>query len=173
MLCFFPLDLSRFDSQRHGLNLLTFQGLSSNHLVLIRKSIVMIFAKMCCGRRKKAAASRPLEISLSQNCIRGRKARVEGGNLLHFLCPSAEETQLYSSFIWNTHTHTQPSWCVLNFTCALWSRQTGTGQQTSLILHCRISACCHGNREWKEGSSRMMNVARCNRHTQINNLNKP
>lgn len=57
----------------------------------------MIFANtVVCGRRRKEPASCPLEISLSQTTREG-KVRVEGGNLLYFLCPSAEETQLSSS----------------------------------------------------------------------------
>lgn len=39
------------------------------------------------------SSSRPLEISLSQNCLGEKKARAEGGNLLQFLCPRTAKSR--------------------------------------------------------------------------------
>lgn len=64
----------------------------------------MIFASaVVCGRRNKVPASGPLEISLSQNCTRERKARVEGSNLLYFHRLPAEEIMF--SLLQKAHSH--------------------------------------------------------------------
>lgn len=57
-------------------------------------------------------ASCPPEISLSQIRTTEMKARIEGGNLLYFLCP-AEETKLFTSL-----KNTQSFFHVQNFACA-------------------------------------------------------
>lgn len=129
---------------------------------------------MCCGSRKKAAASRPLEISLSQNCTRGRKARVERGNLLHFLCPSAEETQLFSSFVKkpHTHTHSHPDVCSTLHVCCDPDRQERANKHPSFSAAGSLRvAMVTGNGKKRVFGRWMLVDVKDTR--QINNLNKP